>query len=274
MTDAARNTRSVVFDLFGDFIRYEGGAIGLSKLCQLLAPFEVQPDAARATMTRLRTEGWFSSERSGRTVMYSLTPKGLSMLDEGRERIFNRDDAAWDGTWHLVTYQVPEDRRSVRDVLRKRLAFLGYGALAPATWVSPRDHADRVTALANELTADEPGLHLTQLTARTGSRESDREMAHRCWQLAELNGQYRDWLADWRPTFPRVHSGASRGSDALVTRVNLVRSYRRFPFADPGLPAELLPHPWHGDTAWSEFIAAYRALGAESGAWFRTVLDE
>jgi phenylacetic acid degradation operon negative regulatory protein len=265
---AAISARSVVFDLFGDYIRYAGGAAGLASLCDLLAPFGVSPEAARTVMTRLRSEGWFESAKDGRTVTYILSTKAVSMLDEGRDRIFTRDASPWDGSWHMAVYQVPEQHRNAREVLRKRLTFLGYGSLAPATWISARDHSAQVAAIVEGLNLSETGLQVTQLAARTPSRRSDRELAHRCWQLDELNAQYKRWLSEWRAPIKRVRAGAVSGPDALVTRVGLVRSFRSFPFSDPELPLELLPARWYGVDAFEAFMDAYRSLATEANAWF------
>jgi phenylacetic acid degradation operon negative regulatory protein len=270
---AGISARSVVFDLFGDYVRYTGGAIGLAPLCDLLAPFGVTPEAARTVMTRLRSEGWFGSEKDGRSVTYFLTPKAISMLDEGRDRIFSRDTSPWDGLWHMVIYQVPEQQRKTREALRKRLTFLGYGSLAPATWISARDHSAQVTAIVEGLTLSDCGVQVTQMVTHTASRQSDRELADRCWQLEEINAQYERWLVEWGPTIKSLHTGKLLGPDALVTRVRLVRSFRNFPFSDPELPAELLPVPWQGTDAFLAFMDAHRSLEKEANAWYRSTLS-
>lgn len=271
---AAVNARSVVFDLFGDYIRYAGGSIGLSPLCELLEPFGMRPDAVRAVMTRLRGEGWFRSARAGRTVTYSLTPRALALLDEGRERIFARDTSPWDGQWHVAIYQVPEEQRKAREALRKRLTFLGYGPLAPSTWVSARDRSAHVAALAEDLTSQEPRLQVFQMTAGTGGLDNDRLLARQCWDLDEINDHYLAWLQEWKDELDAARVRRLSGPAALVTRVSLVRGFRRFPFSDPGLPAELLPDPWHGAAAHAAFMEAYEALEEEANAWFRAVVSK
>jgi phenylacetic acid degradation operon negative regulatory protein len=267
------NARSIVFDLFGDYIRYTGGSIGLATLCELLAPFGISPEAARTVMTRLRSEGWFESTKDGRTVTYLLAPRAVSMLDEGRDRIFRRDNSPWDGQWHVVVYQVPEQQRKAREVLRKRLTFLGYGSLAPATWISARDHSVHVAAIAGDLIALEPGLQITQIVARTAGASSDRELAYRCWQLDEINSQYKQWLAEWAPTLKKTKAAKLVGPEALIARVRLVRSFRGFPFSDPELPSDLLPKPWHGASAYLAFMEAHKTLEREANAWFDSVLQ-
>src|SRR5438445_12382102 len=68
------------------------------------------------------------------------------MLDEGRARIFDRGRDDWDGTWRMVIYAVPEERRGERDRVRRTLAWHGFGPLAAATWISPTPRFDMVRA--------------------------------------------------------------------------------------------------------------------------------
>jgi phenylacetic acid degradation operon negative regulatory protein len=172
-----------------------------------------------------------------------------------------------------VIYQVPEQQRRAREVLRKRLAFLGYGSLAPATWISARNHSEHVTAIADDLIAIQPGLQITQLVARGAGGSSDRELAHRCWQLDELNGQYKEWLGEWAPTLKKIQAARLTGPEALIARVRLVRSFRGFPFSDPELPSDLLPKPWLGTDAYLAFMKAHKTLEHEANAWFHSVLQ-
>ena len=58
--------RSIVFDLFGEYIRYDGGEIGLRALVELFRPFGIGEDVVRVLMARLRKEGWFEASRAGR----------------------------------------------------------------------------------------------------------------------------------------------------------------------------------------------------------------
>jgi len=246
--------RSIVLDLCGDYVRYRGGGIGLGAMTDLLGTFDVGADNARVVMSRLRRDGFFDTVRDGRMTRYVITERTMRILDEGRERIFTRNAETWDGNWHLVIYQVPETARAIRERLRTGLAWLGFGPLAPSTWLSAHDRR----ALVDELFSEPGHSRVDQLTAQTGSLTSDRAMAARCWDLPRLAASYLDWLSQWRrqPTTER--------SDrmAFVRRTSLVHSYRKFPFSDPDLPAELLPKDWPGATAHERFLELYRGLQA------------
>jgi phenylacetic acid degradation operon negative regulatory protein len=65
--------RSLVFDLFGDFLRYCGGEV-VRGLITLADCFRVPEPTVRVVVTRLRKEGWLVSRRDGReTVSGSRT---------------------------------------------------------------------------------------------------------------------------------------------------------------------------------------------------------
>src|SRR5699024_9996043 len=98
--DGRMTPRTLVFSLFGDFLRYCGrGEVPLSGLSRLLELFDVEPGTTRVAMTRLRKDGWFTSERNGREVTYLLADRGWELLDEGRERIFGPRGEDWARSW-------------------------------------------------------------------------------------------------------------------------------------------------------------------------------
>ena len=253
--------RSIILDLCGDYVRYYGGSIGLSGMTELLRAFDVADDNARVVMSRLRREGFFETQRDGRSTTYVITPSTLRTLDEGRERIFARDEQAWTGDWHMVIYQVPETARSSRERLRNGLSWLGFGPLAPSTWVSAHDRRSGVDMLF----ADEPDARVDQVTSRTGGLEEDRAMAARCWDLQRLADGYRDWLRDWQDA-----AEPTDGAAALVARTRLVHAYRKFPFSDPDLPAALLPADWPGTAAHAVFLHRYEQMREPAERFYRT----
>lgn len=263
--------RSIVFDLFGDYVRYAGGAIRLRTLARLLAAFSIPDDTTRVAMQRLRREGWFESERVGRETVYRPTDRAWRVLDEGRDRIFRRVGERWDGQWFTVVLSVPEADRGTRDRLRRRLAWLGFGGLAPGVWISAHDRfAEVEAALAEERSSSRAEL----LYSRSRGAAADREIARRCWDLVALD---RDYASFARGLERRLASGSlerTRGARALVARVELVHRYRMFPFRDPDLPPALLPANWHGAAAHELFLAAHEALRPAAEAWFGEVLAE
>ena len=80
------------------------------------------------------------------------------------------------------------------------------------------------------------------------------------WDLAGLAADYAALLARHRPRLAGYRAGAVTGADALRERTGLVHDYRRFPFRDPDLPAELLPPDWPGREAHELVLEAHGLL--------------
>ena len=250
--------RSLVFDLYGDYLRYSGGQVRLRGLVTLLDCFGIPDATTRVAAARLRKEGWLAADREGRETVYSLTESAWQMLDEGRDRIFQRAAGPWDGQWHMVIYQVPETERALRERLRRRLAWFGFGPLSPSVWLSPHNRGRQVI----DDFADYPAAQLDSFRSRSAGNGADRDIAARAWDLAALERDYRDLLARYSPRLAGYRSGALDDRAALVERMRLINDYRHFPFRDPDLPAELLPDGWPGRQAHEVFLQAHGLLRA------------
>jgi phenylacetic acid degradation operon negative regulatory protein len=75
-----------------------------------------------------------------------------------------------------------------------------------------------------------------------GTIGSERELVAQAWDLAEVEQAYEGFL--------HAFAGAAGPTrDVLSNQIHLVHAWRRFPFLDPKLPAELLPDRWAGARA-------------------------
>jgi phenylacetic acid degradation operon negative regulatory protein len=135
-------------------------------------------------LSRLSASHLIARRRQGRTTNYRLTEHGRRVLGEGRDRIFSLgQQTSWDGTWTLLMYTIPEQKRALRHDLRKRLRFLGFTTLHAATWVAPRDRTSDVRGLLDELTAEEHADVFVDLPDRP------QRLAHdicESWELGQL----------------------------------------------------------------------------------------
>jgi phenylacetic acid degradation operon negative regulatory protein len=263
--------REILWDLFGDHLRYldgRGEGVPMRALNRLLDVFGVGESTSRVVLSRMRREGWFTTSRDGRQTSYALTGRSIRMLDEGRTRIFDRGRDDWDGIWRMVIYAVPEESRAERDRVRRTLAWHGFGPLAAATWISPHPRLETV----REDLADLSATRIDLLESRSLSRAADREMAFRCWDLDGLGRDYLDLISAYGQLPDPAELAALPGPQALRRQVELVASYRTLPFRDPDLPAALLPEGWQGRRAHTLFMAAHDALHGPADAFVRDVV--
>lgn len=260
--------RSLVLDMFGEYLRYLGPDVRLTQVTNVLSEFEVTPATVRVTMSRLKNEGWFTSRREGRETVYTLTQTILDVLDEGRQRIFARSARPWSGEWTMVIYQMSEAERVERNQLRKTLAWHGFGPLTTSTWLAPGDRAAEARAFVDAGLREQVDI----LRCSSEGVSHDRDMARRCWDLDALAADYQAFVTAHRA----LAADASRltGKDALLARTELISTFRHFPFRDPRLPLEIRPDPWPGDEAHTSFRRTYDELGPAARAHVATLVGQ
>ena len=256
--------RSLVFDLFGDYVRYRGGGVALADLVELLGLFGVREAAARQTLARLRREGWLDTRRDGRRSVYRLNDRSLRVLEQGRRRIFERGQQPWDGRWRLAVVDADGLERGRRAQLRRTLSWLGFAPRVAATWVCPHDRFEDLRAALD----GEP-VEVELLTATADSREQDVALAARCWDLEGLARAYTAFVRRWGSRLEVA--GRAIPTQAFQLRVRLVHVYRLFPFSDPDLPAELLPPDWVGRRAHDLFLHGYAELADDAFAHYDSI---
>lgn len=255
------STQFIILVLFGDVITPRSGQVWTASLLKMLGVLGVSERAARSTLSRMRQKGWFKPERAGRHSLYVVTPRGRRILDEGGQRIFEPRKMQWDSQWHLVVYSLPESKRRLRNDLRKRLSWLGFGRLAPGTWVSPNDRHAEVETLLDDLEARPYVEMFSKLQLTIGD---DREIVERCWDLKSLNQQYARFIARWEPEYDKCTQQLVRGdglaaAHCFAQRFWITHEYSPFPRLDPNLPTALLPEGWLGTQA-VEVFKGYRSL--------------
>jgi len=264
----------MLFTLYGDYAYPSGRAIGLQAIVAMAAQLGIGEVAVRSAVARLAHQGWLRAERDGRRAQYGLTDVGRRLIDEGTRRIYRSSPAKWNGAWCLLTYSIPETRRSLRDRMRRQLAWLGFGAMGGGAYASPRAVSDEAKELLR--------MQGVESFARIFHAEfrgpgSDADLVRACWDLASIGRRYRAFESHYAPMFARdrrrIRSGQLPDADAFVVRFALTHDFRRFPFIDPDLPKELVPRGWPGFRARSLF-ERYHALLTD-GAWryFGSVAD-
>lgn len=270
------NSQDMVFTLYGDYIRHRGGEAWTGSLIELLGLFGLPEQAVRSTLSRMSQKDWLKSRRAGRYSFYSLTPKCIELLEEGARRIFQPRCDPWDGRWHLLTYTIPESKRSLRRKLRKRLLWIGFGALHQGTWISPRDLRAEVELVVDALDV-RPYVEL--FSAEHCGFASDEEIVARCWNLKQLNDYYADFVTRYDPLFQEHRARLVAGNrpvpqECFVQCFMLIHEYRASPYLDPNLPLELLPDDWLGERAARLFQQYHDLLSEEAKSFVDAVLAE
>ncbi len=268
--------RSAMLTLYGDYVRHRGGEIGIGSLISLLSNFGLSENSIRSAVSRMCRAGILQVRRNKSRSFYSLSDEGLSLMDKGARRIFERKHAEWDGLWNMVVYYIPEENREARDRLRRELAWMGFGPLTTATWISPHDNTEEVVELADKLKIH-PYIQVFQ--TRIKNPENEAGIVARCWDLKKIHKRYNAFINNYRNKMDahqvRVNNGENiESSEYFVQRFKLMDDYRRLPYLDPDLPEELLPKNWLRSEAMDLFDQYHEVLTEKANQYFDSVLAE
>ncbi|HEY5987494.1 MAG TPA: PaaX family transcriptional regulator C-terminal domain-containing protein [Streptosporangiaceae bacterium] len=255
----AAQPRHLIVTVYGLYSRAQGGWMSVASLISLLADLGVDEPAVRSSISRLKRREILRASRRAGAAGYELSETALAILREGDHRIFRRERARLADGWLLAVFSVPESQRQKRHVLRSQLSRLGFGTAAPGVWVAP--------AYLQDATAD--------MLARLGLREY-ADLFHadhlafgdlpgkvrQWWDLAQIERLAGDFVAAHEPVLGRWRQQrpAARAKDAFADYVRVLTDWRRLPYLDPGLPAELLPPGWAGSGAATVFFSLQSLL--------------
>jgi phenylacetic acid degradation operon negative regulatory protein len=251
--------RALIVTIYGLYARDADGWLSISALIRLMAELGADEPAVRSATSRLKQRGLLEPRRRDGAAGYGLTEHGLAILAEGDLRIFQRPRASASDGWLLAVFSVPEDQRSRRHALRSRLAWLGFGSVAAGVWIAPAQLADETRAV---LVADGLAEYVSLFTADYLAFGEVRDQVSRWWDLDRLEQLYQAFIDSATPMLAKweaVRSGSEEEGHAFADYVRLLTAWRRLPFLDPGLPAELLPDGWHGARA-AELFAQLSGL--------------
>ena len=254
--------RHLIVTVYGLYARADGGWLSVASLIELLAALGVDEPAVRSSISRLKRRGILVARRHGGAAGYELSDDALAILREGDDRIFRRERATLAEGWMLAVFSVPETERHKRHVLRSQLTRLGFGTAAPGVWIAPAHLHDATADMLRRFELDSyadlfRGDHLAfgDLAAKVRA----------WWDLDELEHHYREFLDAHTPV--RRRRGTPEAREAFADYVRVLTDWRRLPYLDPGLPAELLPEDWIGIRAADLFFSLRSRLEESARAY-------
>ena len=197
----------------------------------------------RGTISSLIKEGIISKEEkeAGETGVYKLTDFGFNKLCLRFPFFrFLRND--WDGYWRIISYEIPEKMRYLRDRLRREMAGWGLGPWHRSFWLTP--HPIMVN-LKKLITGQEEEQYVQAFEAKHtfGKREV---LLEKVWGKTTLERYYRRLFKAW-------YTVLSEKTDKKAKFMKIISAYINILKTDPGLPKELLGEKWIGFESWGLF---------------------
>lgn len=85
-------------------------------------------------IARLRSRGFIEKDISATETIFKLTEKG-----KDKAILMTENKKKWDGKWRLVLFDIPERKRSIRLLLRKKLKEWGFVQWQKSVWASKKN---------------------------------------------------------------------------------------------------------------------------------------
>src|SRR3954466_9976796 len=170
---------------------HEDGTILAEEVLPVAEACRQTPEQVRSCFRRLVRDGLFEREGRGRTAQYRATEQGLNALAANIERhrlAYVQDHAGrgWDRKWRLVSFAIPEARRSARDAFRDRLLALGGAPISNGVYVSPHGWDKDVQDEAERLGVAEAVTQASTDDLNVGGASDPRELVRRLWPIDDL----------------------------------------------------------------------------------------
>lgn len=83
---------------------------------------------------RLRTKGYIDTKKESGRLILQITEKGQQAVLLKQLLLSEQ----WDGKWRVVIFDIPEEFKKVRDVLRSRLKIWGFTQLQKSVWITKK----------------------------------------------------------------------------------------------------------------------------------------
>ena len=187
--------------------------------------------------TRGTLSGLIKEEIISKTMVentYQLTEKGFYSLCL-EFPLFRYLKDKWDGKWRIISYEIPEKKRELRDRLRREMQGWGLGPWHRSFWLTPHPVIETLRQLVSQK-EEEKYIQAFEAEHSFGDREV---LIEKVWQKTEIDKKYREMFKKWHDILSIDGDKIDKFRKVIAEYVNLLR-------LDPGLPVELVGEKWIG----------------------------
>lgn len=267
--------RSLMFTLYGEFIQYYGGEIWIGSLIRMMEKFGISESSVRGATLRMVQQDFFKVRRIGSKSYYSLTEKGKRRIVDGVSRVYSIQNNKWDGLWRILIYSVPEEKRELRNQIRKELGWTGFGLISNSTWISPNPLEEQILEMIKTYQLED---YTILFSASSIVSHSNEDIIKKGWNLNQIEEEYEIFIAHFKEKFEDLKGKAwdeqLSDEESFVERIKLVHEYRKFLFLDPGFPLDLLPKNWIGIDARELFWNIHQLISVPAVRYFETLFEQ
>ncbi len=186
----------------------------------------------RGTLSGLLREG--SIEKNDAGDKYRLTDKGFTELAL-QFPFFRYLKDKWDNKWRIISYEIPEKKRELRDRLRREMQGWGLGPWHRSFWLTPHPIIGSLRQLVSQK-EEEQYVQAFESDHVFGGREI---LLEKVWGKSILDKKYRELFKKWHDILYAEEDKTEKLKKVSDNYVEMLKT-------DPGLPKELVGEQWIG----------------------------
>lgn len=162
----------------------------------------------------------------------SLSKKGHKYLNKILENLHN-SIIKWDGKWTVLSFSIPEKKRSIRDKLRRFIESIGMKPLFSSLWISPLDLTSSILQYMKN-----NNIFDNILIIRTDKIEgTNLNKILSLWNFKKYRQDLEDFITDANTSI--------KNKDNIKFEIKKkIFSFALILDKQPKMPFELLPNDW------------------------------
>lgn len=173
-----------------------------------------------------------NEDATGEYSEYRLTEKGFYALCLEFPAIrFMKDE--WDGVWRIISYEIPEKKRHLRDRLRREMKGWGLGPWHRSFWMT----AHPVIGPLRDLVYGREEEQYVQAFESTHMFGDMHVLVEKVWEKTKLETTYKELFKEWHSVLSKEKDKKGKMQEVLYSYIKILRD-------DPGLPPSLVGRKW------------------------------
>ncbi len=188
----------------------------------------------KGSLSSMLKEGLIEKNEDAETKnsQYRLTDKGYYSLALIFPAIrFFRDE--WDGVWRIISYEIPEKKRHLRDRLRREMKGWGLGPWHRSFWMT----AHPVIGPLRDLVYGREEEQYVQAFEATHMFGDMNVLVEKVWGKEKLESDYKELFKYWHAVLSKDLEKKEKMKEVVYNYVKILRD-------DPGLPPSLVGKKW------------------------------
>ena len=171
-------------------------------------------------------------QSSNEITSYKMTDRGFHELClEFPAFRYMKDE--WDGVWRIISYEIPEKKRHLRDRLRREMRGWGLGPWHRSFWMT----AHPVIGPLRDLVygrEEEQYIQAFESTHMFGDMDT---MVEKVWGREAIESAYKNLFKEWHTILSKELEKKEKLKAVLYEYVRILKD-------DPGLPPSLVGRKW------------------------------